>query len=200
MRIIRLGFVCGVASLAWLGCTGDVTNVVPDASTGNDSGGADTGTKDSAVDTGSPDTGSPDTGTDSGPKLACDPAKCDLGTQVCCYTGLNQGACQAIGDGGASCNKGTASQFNCSTSSQCSNGNVCCATDGQLTLGDAGATGYYGRCTSGCTGSLLVSAILLCDGPNDTTTCAKAGPDGGAKTCSPVTNTAAFPPSYYYCK
>lgn len=204
MRMVRLGFaVACIAPLAWLACSGDSTTTTPDASTGQDSGSdssvKDSGGQDAVADTGGDDAS--DAALDSGAKkLACDPSSCNLGQEACCYTGLNQGACQPIGDGSAFCNKGAASQFNCGKTADCTNGQVCCATDSQFSLGDA-AAGFFGRCTSTCNGSLVLTAYTLCNGANDTTTCAAVdGGDAGPKTCSPVTSTTKFPPSYFYCK
>jgi hypothetical protein len=201
MRMVRLALVVAcIAPLGWLACTGDTTIPSgPDASaqdSGNDATLKDSGpdvTADATADTG-PDDAALDAGAK---KFGCDPSSCNLGQEACCYTGLNQGTCQPIGDGSAFCNKGTASQFNCGRTSDCANGQVCCATDSQLSLADA-AAGFFGRCTSTCTGTVLVTAYTLCNGPNDTTTCVAA--DGGAKTCSPVVTTTKFPPSFYYCK
>lgn len=200
MRIFRVGYVVvGLAPLGWIACTGDAVTTTPDASVGNDAGSDVAVIKDSGPD-GKIDDAATDVVVDAGPsKFACDPQSCDLGQQACCYGGLNQGVCQPIGDGSAFCNKGAASQFNCARSADCNGGSVCCATDSQLSLGDA-SFGFFGRCASTCTSSALITAYVLCSGANDTTTCADAAADGGPKTCAPVVTTTKFPPSYFYCK
>jgi len=205
MRIFRLTFALGLAPLVWLACTGDVAPASPDASTGTDAGNdgtlKDSGGQDAVVVADSGGDAALDAGSDAvvGSKFGCDPQTCDLGSQACCYGGLNQGVCSPIGDGGAFCNKGNASQFNCGKSSDCANGTVCCATRSSIQQIDA-SVGFFGRCASTCAGSNFFTAYILCGGPNDVTTCATAAADGGAKTCSPVTSTTQFPPSYYYCK
>lgn len=205
MRIVRLSFVAALAPLAWFACTGDVQTSVPDASTPDASGGDGSvkdsgGGQDSATDGGGGTDATPDAVADAAPtKFGCDPTTCNLGQEACCYAGLNQGTCSPLGDAAAFCNKGNASQFNCGKSTDCTGGNVCCATRSQLQLTDA-SVGFFGRCTSTCTGSNFLTAYILCNGPNDTTTCATAAADGGPKTCSPVVSTTQFPSSYYYCK
>jgi hypothetical protein len=99
------------------------------SSSGGSSGALDAGVVDTGgpIDTGAPDLGPPETST--GDTIVCPPKSCTA-PDVCCATGTGAGQaptyrCQAQGH---TCNgnTGPGTIISCSSTADCSNGDVCC--------------------------------------------------------------------------
>jgi hypothetical protein len=139
----------------------------------------------SVPDTSVPDTSMvPDVGPyDSGGVFPCDMKLCGLGTEVCCYSGAGTGACMAFSDAAALpvCPAG---ELDCAATGDCTSG-VCCAQQ-------QGTGPLHALCLSSCQVMPPVTiAVVLCNGPYDTSTCK------GGKTC--MAAPGSYPSGYYYC-
>lgn len=178
------------------GCVGDAVVVAPvaDASTSDTTTIVDSAAADgTAVDASTLDVTPPgDAAPDSGPKtnFSCGtPAVCDFGAQACCYTsGDSTGSCaNHKPDGGAPCGSGQQYRLECSATSQCGAGEVCCALKLRFAAGDAGPSPFTASCSQTCSNTQLFFIKVLC---NTTSDCVSG-------TCQPI--SAGFPKGFKEC-
>ena len=208
LRVLLLvGSVALAAAAA--ACVGDATPVAG-TDAGVDSSLPDAANDQNVADTSPPSDSGADAAGDAGcPKstaLACGAGTpCTLGAQLCCYKSGLSGSCpsaDAGGDAGTPCNEllgfGT---FHCNDSTECTNGDVCCAYQRNTLQPATFPRQWTSTCQAKCPPGVgtTFGHRILCKCDSDCAQNIHCKPDdGGTSFDGSVANN--LPPGYMSCQ